>query len=137
VNEGENLYMDALQDEVKRLTAERDWLALDGDICRDAIEAAVILVTRWCEHHDADSDAACGRVARRRLGEAIGKATPRLLMERPEGQRLYGLRYRDLIAERDRLAADLVEARELLEEWRDDGMPMTQTDLFLSRTEGK
>jgi hypothetical protein len=58
-------------------------------------------------------------------------------MERPEGQRLYGLRYRDLIAERDRLAADLAEARELLEEWRDDGMPMTQTDLFLSRTEGK
>jgi hypothetical protein len=42
-----------------------------------------------------------------------------------------------LTAERDRLAADLAEARELLEEWRDDGMPMTQTDLFLSRTEGK
>ena len=103
-----NLYADALQEEVMRLRARLAELETENAICRDAVEDAVDLVTGWCDTHDSDSDSSCGRVSLRKLGEAIGKACPRLLMEKPEGQRLYGLHWRELqarLAEAERDAA--------------------------------
>lgn len=93
------------------LTAEReraDRADLDAAICRDAIETAWRVVNDLPA--ESDSDAAVRRCALRKLGEAVGKAEPRLMFEQPEGQNLYGLNYRHWIerakaaeAERDAL----------------------------------
>jgi hypothetical protein len=80
-------------DEIERL---REELA----ICRDAIEVCFNVAESLPS--DDDGDAAIRRTTLRRLNEAIGKAAPRLLMERAEGQRLYGLRYRELMEENER-----------------------------------
>jgi hypothetical protein len=76
-------------------------------ICRDAIEQCYDAVGSMdCM---TDTDGAVQRVTLRCLNEAIGKATPRLLKERPEGQKLYGLHWKELIAERDTLRAELAD----------------------------
>lgn len=94
--------------------AERDALKVELDICRDAIETCYLAV----EAHlptDSDSDAAVHRCTRRRLNEAVGKAAPRLMFERTEGQRFYGLRWKELLAECDALRAGMVQMRSALD----------------------
>ncbi len=79
--------------------------ALDLAVCCNAIEECLDIVGALdCV---TDADAACQRVTLRRLNEAIGKAAPRLLYERPEGQKLYGLNYKAQAAELERLRAAL------------------------------
>jgi hypothetical protein len=98
---------------IERLRARLAELETENAICRDAVEDAADLVTGWCDTHDSDSDSSCGRVSLRKLGEAIGKACPRLLMEKPEGQRLYGLHWRELqarLAEAERQYMELIYA---------------------------
>jgi hypothetical protein len=76
-------------------------------ICRDAVEDVLELVES-IETRDLDDSAAGAlRASRRKLSEAIGKATPRLLMEKPEGQKFYGLHWRELRAENTKLRAAL------------------------------
>lgn len=90
----------------QRVTAgEIERLRDENAICRSAIEDAVLLVDGWVadDANDSDIDQGAGRATLRMLSEAIGKATPRLLMERPEGQKLYGLRWRELREENERL----------------------------------
>lgn len=78
-------------------------LEVENAICRDAIEHALEFVDTWADDKDDDHSQGAARAQTRMLNEAIGKAVPRLLGERPEGQRLYGLHYRDMRDERDNL----------------------------------
>jgi len=91
-------------DEIERLRAERDALRVELDVCRDAIETCYLVADGLPS--ETDSNAAVRRCTMRRLNEAVGKAAPRLLHERGEGQKLYGLRWRELVAERDALRVD-------------------------------
>lgn len=65
-------------------------------VCREAIEVCLDVA----EHLPSDDDgaAAVRRCTLRRLNEAVGKAVPRLMFERPEGQKLYGLNYMEMRA---------------------------------------
>lgn len=90
------------------LTEENEALREENMLCRAAIEEAVDLVRGWYteESGESDSAAACYRVAQRQLSEAIGKACPRLFGEKPEGQKLYGLRWREMREENEALRKD-------------------------------
>jgi hypothetical protein len=98
---------------------ENQQLRDDNAICRSAIEDAVLLVENWeaDDAHDSDLDQGAARATRRMLSEAIGKATPRLLMERPEGQKLYGLRWREMRAEVERLQAQVASLQREAHTW--------------------
>ena len=78
-------------------------------VCREAIEVCLDVAERLPS--DDDGDAAVRRCTLRRLNEAIGKVVPRLMRERPEGQKLYGLNYMEM---RGRIKA-LEAANEALE----------------------
>jgi hypothetical protein len=93
----------AMMIEIERLQSE---LA----ICRDAIEVCYDVVSDW--KPDDDGDNAVRRTTMRRLNEAVCKATPRLLYERPEGQQLYGLHYREQRDEIQRLRLQVEHMRE-------------------------
>lgn len=103
------------QERLLELQREVDRQRVELAVCRAAIENAYLIIEDW--KPDDDGDNAVRRTALRQLNEAIDKAAPRLLMERPEGQRLYGLNYRDLIAERDRLRAELERNKAAFNEW--------------------
>ena len=83
--------------ELDELRERCERLAQENAICREAVEQCYQIADGF--PGETDSDAAVRRVTMRRLNEAIGVAAPRLLMERPEGQKLYGLRYRELADE--------------------------------------
>lgn len=70
-----------------------------------------------------DGDSACQRVTLRQLNEAIGRAAPRLLHERPEGQKLFGLRWRELIAENEMLRAALGAKEAFEKHWQSQPEP--------------
>ena len=105
-----------LRTERDEARAERDALRIELDVCRSAIEDCYDIVETFDCYNDSDD--ACQRVTLRRLNEAIGKAAPRLLYERSEGQKLYGLRYRELMAERDALHAVATDAHRDIDELR-------------------
>ena len=88
-----------------RVKEERDEARQENAICREAIESAVEFVKCCIEAVDSDSTQGAGRATLRQLAEAVGKACPRLLYEKSEGQNLYGLRYRELVRERDEARA--------------------------------
>lgn len=100
-----------LGNEAERAADEIAALRSEINICRDAIEVAFDLVSEW--KPDDDGDSAVRRTTLRRLNEAIGKAAPRLLMERPEGQKIYGLHFRELRAEVEELRKDAERYRYL------------------------
>jgi hypothetical protein len=79
----------------------------ENAICREAIESAVVFVEACIEDDDSDSTQGAGRATLRRLAEAVGKACPKLLYEKREGQKLYGLRYRELAQENEQLKITL------------------------------
>lgn len=92
----------AMLDRIEALEAE---LA----VSREAIEVCLDVAERLPS--DDDGAAAVRYCTLRRLNEAVGKAVPRLMMERPEGQKLYGLNYMEM---RGRIKA-LGAANEALE----------------------
>lgn len=96
----------AMRDRV--LTAEQE-----NAICREAIESAVEFVEACIKDDDSDSTQGAGRATLRRLAEAVGKACPKLLYEKREGQKLYGLRYRELAQENGQLQEQLAAERGL------------------------
>lgn len=63
-------------------------------VCREAIEVCLDVAERLPS--DDDGATAVRRCTLRRLNEAIGKAVPRLMMERSESQKLYGLNYMEM-----------------------------------------
>ena len=87
---------------IEELLTEIGRLRTELSICHEAIEVAYNTVNQWAEALD-DGGEAQRRTTLRRLNEAVGKALPRLLYENPEGQRMYGLRYRELFDENKRL----------------------------------
>lgn len=91
-------YVQEAADEIERLRAE---IA----ICRDAIETAYDVVSAMAT--DTDSDDAVRRCTLRRLNEAVGKATPRLMYEKSGGEKFYGLLWRELRDENERLRAEV------------------------------
>jgi len=98
---GEQECVDA--DFARRLERELDEAREDVALCRDAIAHALDLVAEWEKDHDDDNASASARATRRRLNEALGKAEPRLLYEKPEGQQLFALAWKELRCERDAL----------------------------------
>jgi FtsZ-binding cell division protein ZapB len=102
-------------DRIEALEAEVERLAEENAICRDAIEHCLELVEAWSQDNDDDHSEGVARAQTRRLNEAIGKAVPRLLFERPEGQRFYGLHYRTLREERDEARAEAERLRRELD----------------------
>lgn len=88
------------------LIAEVRRLQEENMLCRNAIEDAVDMVDVCAEANDDDHSQGALRATKRLLSEAICKACPRLLMERPEGQKLYGLHWRELREENEALRAD-------------------------------
>lgn len=90
--------------ELTAVRSECERLKVELAICREAIEVCYDVADNLPS--DDDGDAAVRRTTLRRLNEAIGKAAPRLLMERREGQKMYGLHYRELHAEVERLRKD-------------------------------
>lgn len=102
----------ALERQQEEHKAEIERLNVELDICRDAIETAFAIINDHLPN-DTDSDSAAQRVALRKLNEAVGKATPRLLMERPEGRNLYGLNYRAMRSENELLREALAWAYNL------------------------
>ncbi|WP_430229326.1 ead/Ea22-like family protein [Paraburkholderia tropica] len=105
--------------EVRRLRAElNDFISGYGDlnqevlglraenaVCRNAIEDAVDMVDACASTYDDDGSQGALRATKRQLSEAIGNACPRLMMEKPDGQKFYGLHWREMREERDRLRA--------------------------------
>jgi hypothetical protein len=93
-------------------TYDRDAETLETElaICREAIETCLDVVENLPS--DDDGAAAVKRCTLRRLNEAIGKAVPRLMMERPEGQKMYGLNYREM---RQRIEADCTAMQQALD----------------------
>jgi hypothetical protein len=92
----------------KSAESRAEQLATENAVCREAIESCYDFVQGLdC---DSDYDAASQRVTLRMLNEAVGKAAPRLLMERPEGQKLYGLAWAELRARAERAEAALRDA---------------------------
>lgn len=79
-------------------------LQMELSICHEAIEVCYDTAKDYFPQ-DSDSDSAVRRCTMRKLNEAVGKALPKLMFEQPEGQQLYGLRWRELVAERDALKA--------------------------------
>ncbi|MEI7296619.1 hypothetical protein WCQ02_31135 [Paraburkholderia tropica] len=111
--------------EVRRLRAElNDFITDCGDlnqevvrlreenaVCRNAIEDAVDMVDACASTYDDDGSQGALRATKRQLSEAIGKACPRLMMERADGQKLYGLHWRELNEEVRGLREDLQAAK--------------------------
>jgi hypothetical protein len=85
------------------LTEENERLRDENSLCREAIEDAVDMVDACAATYDDDGSQGALRATKRQLSEAIGKACPRLLMEKPDGQKFYGLQWRELRAEVTRL----------------------------------
>ena len=94
-NYGLSLYRDETAQLVE-LLAERDALEAELAVSREAIEVCLDVAERLPS--DDDGAAAVRSCTLRRLNEAVGKAVPRLMMERPEGQKLYGLNYMEMRA---------------------------------------
>ena len=90
---GLSLYRDGTAQLVE-LLAERDALEAELAVSREAIEVCLDVAERLPS--DDDGAAAVRSCTLRRLNEAVGKAVPRLMMERPEGQKLYGLNYMEM-----------------------------------------
>lgn len=88
-------------------------LELELSIARDALEDAYEVINTWdfeARHPEEryssdDADESVRRVTLRRLSEAVGRALPRLMFEQAEGQKFYGLRYRELYEENKQLRA--------------------------------
>lgn len=106
--------------------AEVERLKDDNAVCRDAIEGAYLLAEDWArdDSNGSDMDQGAARATLRCLNEAVGKAAPLLLKERLEGQRLYGLRWKELKQEIADLRAQLaasgpVKVRQLLHDFAD------------------
>lgn len=76
---------------------EREALALENGLCREAVESAVSFVEGCLKEPLDDMSEGAGRATLRQLHEAIGKACPRLLYENPKGQKLYALHTQDLL----------------------------------------
>jgi hypothetical protein len=112
-----------LADHARRLERERDEAREDVALCRDAIAHALDLVAEWEKDHDDDNASASARVTRRRLNEALGKAEPRLLYEKPEGQQLFALAWKALRCERDALREALREIYEAGNDFPDNDSP--------------
>jgi hypothetical protein len=91
------------------LHAYADPLMDELDICRSAIEACYDMMQSLDCY--TDMDAACQRATLRQLNEAVGKAAPRLLKERPGGQKLYGLHYQELRATIERQKEVILSCR--------------------------
>lgn len=101
------------QAQIDALRIENERLSDDNAICRDAIAHALELVEAFAASPDGDDDMSQGaaRATRRRLNEALGKMEPRLMMEREMSPK-YGLLWKELRAENERLSRELAEARE-------------------------
>lgn len=113
-------------------------LEAETQIHLSAIEGAYDFITETlsrCASTDTDVDQACCRCVRRELMESIGEAAPKLIMERPEGQKLYGLRYRELKSQVRKLEAKLERVRGLPDKWRDEGPEGEGWDAFLCADE--
>ena len=80
------------------------------DICRNAIEGAYDFVVDTINLYDDDMTQGAGNANLRRLNEAVGKATPRLLFEREDGMTYYGLRWREMRDQLNEMRALLKEA---------------------------
>jgi hypothetical protein len=102
----------ALDDECARLVGEHAPRALADAKLLDAHEALYDLIKELPT--DTDSEAAVYRCIRRRFEEAVGERFTRLLKERPEGQKLFALRWDEVKQERDDAQARLAQARDLL-----------------------
>jgi len=76
---------------------EREALALENALCREAIESAAAFVEDCLKEPLDDMTEGAGRATLRKLHEAVGKACPRLVYENPEGQKLYALHTQDLL----------------------------------------
>jgi hypothetical protein len=97
-----------LQEARARLAEQASEIA----ILKDAVETAYDFIDQdshepW--YPDDDMSAGAARATLRLLAESLGQNAPRLLRERPEGQKFYGLLWRELRAElaalQDRLKA--------------------------------
>ena len=89
-------------------------LETELEICRDAIERAVEFVKACIDEDDRDETQGAGRATLRRLNEAVGKACPKLLYEKQEGRLFYGLRYRELKEENEKLKHELADEKEII-----------------------
>jgi hypothetical protein len=71
------------------------------EVLRDAVESAYDFLDTMSSDPDCEDDGTQGaiRATRRQMAEALGKSLPRLLYEKREGQKLFGLRYRELAEE--------------------------------------
>jgi hypothetical protein len=89
-------------------------LCTELEVLRDAVEAAYDFITAMSSDPDCDDDGTQGaiRATRRKMAEALGNALPRLLYEKREGQKLFGLRCRELAEENAHLRDALVKAAE-------------------------
>lgn len=86
----------------------------DNAICREAIADCVDMLNDWEDtHYTDDHEDGCIRATERKLSEAIGKACPRLLYEPEEGRKYYGLRWKELVTERDAALARIAELERL------------------------
>jgi PAS domain-containing protein len=104
---------------ILELVAEVRRLREENMLCRAAVEDAVDMVDVCASEHDDDASQGALRATKRVLSEAIGKACPRLMMERPEGQKLYGLHWRELREENEALREDAERYR-----WIRQGKPV-------------
>jgi hypothetical protein len=84
------------------------------DVLRDAVEAAYDFLDTMSSDPDCEDDGTQGaiRATRRQMAEALGKSLPRLLYEKQEGQKMFGLRYRELVEENVRIQDALAKAEE-------------------------
>lgn len=100
--------------ELRRQHAEIEALRIDSIACREAIEHALQLVEDFAASPEGDGDMSQGsaRATRRRLNEAIGKMSPRLMYERDGPKPMYSLHYKELRAERDSLRSAVESERE-------------------------
>jgi len=89
-----------------------DELREDNTICREAIAHALELVGEFASSPEGDDDMSQGaaRATRRQLNEALGKMSPRLMMERELSPK-YGLHWKQLRAERDELRREVEALR--------------------------
>lgn len=88
-----------LEAERRKTEAELATLRDENAVLRDAVEVGKGVVDALASELNDDISDAIARCTVRRFNEAIGIALPRLLREKPEGQNLYGLRWKELKAE--------------------------------------
>jgi DNA repair exonuclease SbcCD ATPase subunit len=92
-----------------------DAVQTDLDCLRDAYAQVYSVVQDMSS--ESDMDAAVQVCLLRRLEEAIGERRTRLLYEKPGGQKLYSLRYREMKEEIEALTASLHKANSQAEEF--------------------